>query len=92
MFLENSERGSAGIVPLPLECRLCLQVVIAGKAYNDPSVSPVVRQTLLHWAYELTKADFEAVEGRISKGSGATYVPRHQIDQALESKRKREAK
>ena len=30
-----------------------------GKAHDDASVSPVVRQTLLHWAYELTEADFK---------------------------------
>ena len=30
-----------------------------GQAYDDASVSPVVRQTLLHWAYELAEADFK---------------------------------
>ena len=30
-----------------------------GQAYDDASVSPVVRQTLLHWAYELGEADFK---------------------------------
>jgi hypothetical protein len=29
------------------------------EAYNDPTISPVVRQTLLHWAYEITKKDLE---------------------------------
>ena len=29
------------------------------QAYDDASVSPVVRQTLLHWAYELGEADFK---------------------------------
>ena len=32
-----------------------------GKAHDDASVSPVVRQTLLHWAYELTEVDFKQV-------------------------------
>lgn len=27
--------------------------------YNDFTVSPKIRQTLLHWGYELTKKDFE---------------------------------
>jgi len=31
----------------------------SGQAYDDASVSPVVRQTLLHWAYELHEADFK---------------------------------
>jgi hypothetical protein len=26
--------------------------------YNDYTISPKIRQTLLHWAYELTKKDF----------------------------------
>ncbi|CAK0783705.1 hypothetical protein CVIRNUC_006904 [Coccomyxa viridis] len=37
------------------------KVVAANKTWDDPSVSPVVRQSLLHWAYELTEADFEAM-------------------------------
>merc|ERR1712070_528555 len=32
--------------------------VKAGKTWNDPTVSPVTRQTLLHWGYQLTKADY----------------------------------
>ena len=27
--------------------------------YDDYSISPVIRQSLLHWGYELTKKDFE---------------------------------
>lgn len=30
----------------------------AGAEYNDPRISPVVRQTLLHWGYELTERDY----------------------------------
>jgi hypothetical protein len=30
---------------------LCAKVVAARSTYDDPNVSPVVRQTLLHWAY-----------------------------------------
>ena len=37
------------------------KVVRANKHWNDASVSPVVRQTLLHWAYELTEADFDRI-------------------------------
>ena len=31
----------------------------AGGGWGDASISPVIRQTLLHWAYELSEADFE---------------------------------
>ena len=31
-----------------------------GKEFNDYSVSPVIRQVLLHWGYELTKKDYES--------------------------------
>lgn len=33
---------------------LIAKCVRAGKPYSDVSVSPVVRQTLQHWGYELT--------------------------------------
>lgn len=38
---------------------LITKVVNAGTSYDDVKVSPVVRQTLLHWAYELTEKDFK---------------------------------
>ena len=31
----------------------------SGSKYDDYSISPKIRQTLLHWGYELTKNDFE---------------------------------
>lgn len=51
----------------------------AGKAYADASVSPVVRQTLQHWAYELTSDDFKAGSKRV-KTHGAAYMPRTQLE------------
>jgi len=39
--------------------RLMNMIKSKGKEYNDPSVSPVIRQVLLHWGYELNKRDFE---------------------------------
>ena len=39
--------------------RLMNQIIKAGKKYNDESISPVIRQVLLHWGYELTKKDFD---------------------------------
>ena len=37
-----------------------------------------VRQTLLHWAYQLNEADFKQGAKRV-KTHGATYVPREQL-------------
>ena len=31
----------------------------SNKNFNDFSVSPAIRQSLLHWAYELTESDFK---------------------------------
>ena len=41
----------------------CLMLIILCpfRSWDDASVSPIVRQSLLHWAYELTEADFEAM-------------------------------
>lgn len=33
--------------------------------WNDASVSPVIRQTLLHWAYELTAEDFDRMRQQL---------------------------
>ena len=49
-----------------------------GKSHDDASVSPVVRQTLLHWAYELSAADFSTGAKRV-KSHGAAYVPTTQL-------------
>ena len=35
------------------------EIIKQGKEYNDASVSPVSRQVLLHWGYQLTQSDFE---------------------------------
>ncbi|KAJ8608582.1 hypothetical protein CTAYLR_005969 [Chrysophaeum taylorii] len=53
-----------------------------GRAFDDRTVSPVVRQTLLHWAYDLTLADFEAAAARV-KINGATYVPRSSLARVM---------
>ena len=39
--------------------RLMNEIIKKGKEYNDSSVSPVIRQVLLHWGYQLTKSDLE---------------------------------
>eukprot|EP00930_Biecheleria_cincta_P041002 TRINITY_DN28085_c0_g1_i1.p1 TRINITY_DN28085_c0_g1~~TRINITY_DN28085_c0_g1_i1.p1 ORF type:complete len:276 (+),score=32.79 TRINITY_DN28085_c0_g1_i1:81-908(+) len=45
--------------------QLCGRIHKERKAYNDPKVAPVIRQTLLHWAYELTKSDWENWKARM---------------------------
>ena len=32
----------------------------AGAAFDDPNISPVIRQSLQHWGYHLTQADADA--------------------------------
>ena len=38
---------------------LIKKVIQQNKHWNDSTVSPVIRQSLLHWAYELTEEDFD---------------------------------
>ena len=38
---------------------LVTKILKANKSYNDESVSPVIRQGLQHWGYQLTEKDFE---------------------------------
>jgi hypothetical protein len=60
-----------------IECCLldAFQVLLSGASFDDPSVAPVVRQTLLHWAYALSERDFHLGSRRV-KRNGATYIPR----------------
>lgn len=39
----------------------------AGARFDDFSISPVVRQVLLHWAYTLTESDFENRAAKLKK-------------------------
>jgi len=39
--------------------RLCNDIIRAKAKYNDEKVSPVIRQVLQHWAYQLSKSDFD---------------------------------
>ncbi|CAK9037676.1 unnamed protein product [Durusdinium trenchii] len=58
---------------------LIAKCVKANRAYNDPKVSPVVRQSLLHWAYELTAADLREKKKEILQGKGAYALPRAEL-------------
>lgn len=54
-------RGTRGQFFSPwAQNNLIAKVVVAGRAHDDATVSPVVRQTLQHWAYTLNKEDFGA--------------------------------
>ena len=39
--------------------KLVKMIKNSGNKYNDHSISPKIRQILLHWGYELRKKDFE---------------------------------
>ena len=53
---------------------LIAKVVAAGAAFDDPKVSPVVRQTLLHWGYELTQADFVKYAKKVKAGAKTAFI------------------
>ncbi|XP_072532783.1 uncharacterized protein [Salminus brasiliensis] len=44
---------------------LITKVVRSGRRFDDPSVSPVVRQTLQHWGYRLTEEDYREGAKRV---------------------------
>jgi hypothetical protein len=46
---------------------LSTQIFKSGAKFDDPKISPVVRQTLLHWAYELTEKDYLQRAKKLSK-------------------------
>lgn len=39
--------------------RFCNELIKAGAKYDNVKVSPVIRQTMLHWAYSLTEEDLK---------------------------------
>ena len=39
-------------------CKLVKMIRDAGSKFGDYSISPKIRQILLHWGYELTGKDF----------------------------------
>lgn len=44
---------------------LLRQIHESGKKWDDPTVAPRIRQTLLHWGYEITKKDYNDYVKRI---------------------------
>ena len=39
--------------------KLVKMIKNSGSKYDDYSISPNIREVLLHWGYEITKKDFE---------------------------------
>lgn len=58
---------------------LIAKCVKAGKPWDDESVSPVVRQTLLHWAYQLTEKDYHQYKKMIEKGHRTSFIPQNEM-------------
>lgn len=56
------------------KANLVAKVAMAGAAFDDATVSPVVRQTLLHWGYALTRADYERGAATFRRTGAAPYV------------------
>lgn len=56
---------------------LIAKCVRAGKSFDDYSVAPVVRQTLLHWAYELNEKDYNAYARQVKAGAKTSFIPTH---------------
>lgn len=58
-------------------------------AFDDADVSPVVRQTLQHWAYELKEADYNKAAKGVSSGKrGVPYMRKEDAPQAKKKKKK----
>ena len=47
--------------------RLMNQIIKENKRYNDYTISPVIRQVLLHWGYELSSADLNNYKRSLKK-------------------------
>ena len=52
------------------------QCVKSGKGWDDATASPVTRQTLLHWGYELSEAEFDRLAPPIRGGKSVIYLGR----------------
>mmetsp|Transcript_36388 Transcript_36388/g.53382 ORF Transcript_36388/g.53382 Transcript_36388/m.53382 type:complete len:191 (-) Transcript_36388:187-759(-) len=54
---------------------LIARCVREGKTHDDISCSPVVRQTLQHWAYRLTEAHHSEYKTQIAAGAKTAFIP-----------------
>ena len=57
--------SGTAVRPVSDGARGTAQVVRSGCRFDNAAVSPVVRQTLLHWGYELTEQDYRAGAKRV---------------------------
>ena len=62
---QRISRGSARRRKGKVEDDLCKKCVHANKRFDDQTISPVIRQTMLHWAYEITEQDVKDVMKRM---------------------------
>jgi hypothetical protein len=46
---------------------LITKIFKSGSKFDNPKISPVVRQTLLHWGYDLTEEDYLKRVKKIAK-------------------------
>jgi hypothetical protein len=63
------------------------KVLAKGASFDDYAVSPVVRQTLQHWAYALTRGDFKKGSKRV-KERGAAYIPKDQLKHVMNQQKR----
>jgi hypothetical protein len=47
--------------------QLCNKILAANKSHDDQTISPVIRQTLLHWGLEITPSILEHHRKRVTK-------------------------
>lgn len=64
---------------------LIARCVKKGKPFDDESVSPAVRQSLLHWAYQLTQPHFNQYKSMIEKGHRTSFIPQHEMTHVVKN-------
>lgn len=58
----------------------------AGKPFDDESVSPTVRQLLLHWGYHLTEEHFREYKALLEKGHKTSFIPQSEMRHVVKTK------
>lgn len=64
---------------------LIAKCVKKGSRFDDDTVSPTVRQLLLHWAYQLTERHFNQYRSMIQKGHKTSFIPQRQMAHVVKS-------
>ena len=54
---------------------LIAKIVASKSTYDDETISPVVRQTLQHWGYQLTNEDYESYAKKVKQGARTSFIP-----------------